>query len=698
MSAPGRVIRRPQSTLITYGSPPTVVYKLSQRDVPRVEQATATALDFLPQPALQAAIENLGVPLLALDVEDQAVLAPLGYAPPASPVRTPPAQPPRPGGAPPAQPIRPAGAPPAPSTGPGGIEPDPPADEAPASGLRMGLVAAVIVLGAVVLVIVLLLSRLFSGPSGSGGGTATPDPSLTATVTSTLTLTPGAPTAIALSNVSVRSGPGEAFEVIGILPAGGSAAIIGRTADSAWWQIQGANIQGGQGWAPADRVEARNAGAVPVVASPPTPTPSPTPLTTFRGWKGEYFANPNLLPPPAAVQDDATINFNWGSGPPAPGVPADNFSVRWSRQALFEDGNYRFTVSVEGGARLWLDGRPLINDWQSGGPRVLEADSGVLSRGDHSVVVEYFKLSGNGQIAASWQLVQAQPPTAIISGPGQGVAGQPLTFSAASSAAAPGRRIVRYEWRFGDGSGAEGIQVDKIYSAPGSFDVTLVVSDDAGLTGVAVQQVTIAAPTATPTPIAPPVAIISGPSQVTAGVAVTFDGSSSTPVGGLSSYQWNFGDGGTASGPTVSHAFGQAGVYNVTLAVSNAAGQTSQAALTVQVSAPPPASLPLEGTRWTLQGTQRGTTLTALFQQGQISGSGGCNTYNGSFTTFGPDITIGALSVTGLVCDPAVMEQENTYLARLQLAATYQIDGNQLRLAGQIGSDNFVLIYSGARP
>ena len=93
MSAPGRVIRRPQSTLIVYGSPPTVVYKLSQRDVPRIEQAADTALDFLAQPALQAAVERLGVPLLALDAEDQAALAPLGYAPPAAPARRPLANP-----------------------------------------------------------------------------------------------------------------------------------------------------------------------------------------------------------------------------------------------------------------------------------------------------------------------------------------------------------------------------------------------------------------------------------------------------------------------------------------------------------------------------------------------------------------------------------------------------------------------------
>jgi PKD repeat protein len=314
------------------------------------------------------------------------------------------------------------------------------------------------------------------------------------------------------------------------------------------------------------------------------------------------------------------------------------------------------------------------------------------------VVVEYLKLSGNGQIAVSWQFVPAQPPTAIINGPSQGVTGQPLTFSAANSTAAPGRRIVRHEWRFGDGSGAEGVQVEKVYTSAGNFDVTLVVTDDAGLTGVAVQQVAIAAPTATPTPVIPPQAILSGPSQAVAGVAVTFDGSSSTPVGGLSSYQWNFGDGGAATGATVSHVFAQAGVFNVTLTVSNAAGQTNQATLVVQVSpAQPtaPAPLPLEGTLWTLQNTLSGSSITANFQGGAINGFGGCNSYTGSYTAFGNAISFGPLTITGAICEPAVMDQETLYLARLQVADEYEIEGNQLRLSGQVGGGNFRLVYSG---
>ena len=70
--------------MVAYGTPPVAIYKLNQRDVPRIEQAANTALDFMPQQVLLAALEGLGVQPLPLDGEDQAALAPLGYVPPAA--------------------------------------------------------------------------------------------------------------------------------------------------------------------------------------------------------------------------------------------------------------------------------------------------------------------------------------------------------------------------------------------------------------------------------------------------------------------------------------------------------------------------------------------------------------------------------------------------------------------------------------
>ena len=86
---------------------------------------------------------------------------------------------------------------------------------------------------------------------------------------------------------------------------------------------------------------------------PPTPTPSPTrrptprPTTPPAAWRGEYFANLWLTGDPALVRNDPEINFTWGPGAPASGFPADNFSVRWTRTATFEEGPSHLTLSAK---------------------------------------------------------------------------------------------------------------------------------------------------------------------------------------------------------------------------------------------------------------------------------------------------------------------------------------------------------------
>jgi immune inhibitor A len=70
------------------------------------------------------------------------------------------------------------------------------------------------------------------------------------------------------------------------------------------------------------------------------------------------------------------------------------------------------------------------------------------------------------------------------------------------------------------------------------------------------------------------------------GDTVTFDGSASTGDLPLA-YAWNLGDGTTAEGPTVNHAYGEPGTYTVTLAVMDATGDTDTATVQMTVTAAP---------------------------------------------------------------------------------------------------------------
>jgi PKD domain len=75
------------------------------------------------------------------------------------------------------------------------------------------------------------------------------------------------------------------------------------------------------------------------------------------------------------------------------------------------------------------------------------------------------------------------------------------------------------------------------------------------------------------------------PSAVNEGDVVQFDGSTtdSTLIVPNHGYAWNFGDGTTATGPSVVHAYGKGGTYNVTLTVTDRGGNVKTLTQTIQV-------------------------------------------------------------------------------------------------------------------
>jgi hypothetical protein len=86
-------------------------------------------------------------------------------------------------------------------------------------------------------------------------------------------------------------------------------------------------------------------------------------------WYAEFFSNRSLSGTPVVTRWDSRIDFNWGSGAPAAGVPADDFSARWTRIEHFDGGTYRFHALADDGFRLWVGSNLVIDSWvdQQGG-------------------------------------------------------------------------------------------------------------------------------------------------------------------------------------------------------------------------------------------------------------------------------------------------------------------------------------------
>jgi heat shock protein HslJ len=94
----------------------------------------------------------------------------------------------------------------------------------------------------------------------------------------------------------------------------------------------------------------------------------------------------------------------------------------------------------------------------------------------------------------------------------------------------------------------------------------------------------------------------------------------------------------------------------------------------------------LVGPDWTLESiggkpVVDGTTLTAAFSaDGRVSGSAGCNRYFGSARPGTGTLSVGPLGSTMMACEQRVMDQEMLYLASLQAATSFTIQGRELRL------------------
>jgi PKD repeat protein len=172
------------------------------------------------------------------------------------------------------------------------------------------------------------------------------------------------------------------------------------------------------------------------------------------------------------------------------------------------------------------------------------------------------------------------PTASFLSSPAAPLVGDTVNFNASASLAVPGRTIRSYAWDFGDGTlkTTTGPTTTHDFVTAGVFTVTLVVTDDAGRQGVATASITIAgdSPTADFT-------FSQLPPNAAHNMQFNSSGSSAAPGRTITSYAWDFGDGGSSTLSSPSHAYIAAASYNVTLTVTDSTGKVGRVTKTVQV-------------------------------------------------------------------------------------------------------------------
>jgi hypothetical protein len=150
-------------------------------------------------------------------------------------------------------------------------------------------------------------------------------------------------------------------------------------------------------------------GNAPPPVQPPTNCIASVPANR---WKGEYFSNRTLSGLPSMVRDDGDgfLNMVWGTGSPGSGcgLPADGFSVRWTRVVNFAPGMYTFTMAVDDGGRFYIDGERKIDQWKDQAETAYQVGPLALS-GDHTLQMEHYENGGLATAKLSWTRVGDLP-------------------------------------------------------------------------------------------------------------------------------------------------------------------------------------------------------------------------------------------------------------------------------------------------
>ena len=143
-----------------------------------------------------------------------------------------------------------------------------------------------------------------------------------------------------------------------------------------------------------------------------------------QGLRASYYAGRNFERL-VLSRPEASINYVWtrksrdffGSGfdyqAPAPGVPAEDFSVRWTGQLRApESGTFTLQASVDDGMRVYLGDDLVLDAWQNQPTTAYTVQVELQAGATYALRVEYYQARFESEARLSWVLPSAAPNAA----------------------------------------------------------------------------------------------------------------------------------------------------------------------------------------------------------------------------------------------------------------------------------------------
>lgn len=148
-----------------------------------------------------------------------------------------------------------------------------------------------------------------------------------------------------------------------------------------------------------------------------------------------------------------------------------------------------------------------------------------------------------------------------------------------SSARDPDNDLLSFFWSFGDNQSSELENPEHVYLENGSYNVTLTVKDNEGLTSTKQKKISVFEDNSEELSLLPSTKIIASVTEGFAVLAVEFSAETKNFQNPDNlEYFWDFGDNSTGKGKTVSYLFQNPGNYRVALRVTDKTGLTNEKA------------------------------------------------------------------------------------------------------------------------
>jgi hypothetical protein len=125
----------------------------------------------------------------------------------------------------------------------------------------------------------------------------------------------------------------------------------------------------------------------------------PTSIPAGDGpWRAAYYLNRHFRGAPELARD-RTIAFDWGDGPARFGYSRDWFAIRWdSCLVIAQPTALALRLAADDGARLWIDGDLVIDDWRLAGTTSTAEARIELAAGRHPIRIDYVEHRGAARI------------------------------------------------------------------------------------------------------------------------------------------------------------------------------------------------------------------------------------------------------------------------------------------------------------